>query len=214
MEGLLRLYQQPYDPEYPVVCFDERPCFLIGDTRLEIPMKTGKVAKQHYGYSKHGSCCILGAIEPKTGFRLAHIRERRTKKEFALFMDQLAGYFPKAKQIRLVMDNLNTHHAGAFYEFFKADHAGYLAELFQFQFTPKNASWLNMMEIEYSALSRLCLNRRIPSMKQIEEQTVLFFNERMRNKIQIKWQFDVDNARKKLNRHYLKVNPINKFQLT
>ena len=210
MEQVLHLYNQPYDPDYPVLCFDERPCFLIGQTKSAIPMKRGHVKKQHYGYSKHGSCSILGAIEPKTGFRLAHVRPRRTKKEFAHFMDQLAHCFPKALKIRLVLDNLNTHHVGAFYEFFEVDRAGQLAQLFDFYYTPKSASWLNMMEIEYSALARQCLNRRIPTQQEIEQQTILFFNERMHKKIRINWQFDVCDARQKLKRHYLKVNPQNK----
>lgn len=209
MERILNLYKEPYNAEYPVVCFDERPCFLIGDTQTGIAMKPGSVAKEHYSYSKHGSCSILGAIEPRTGLRLAHVRERRTKKEFALFMDQLAKCYPKAVRIRVVLDNLNTHHAGTFYEHFEANRARELARLFDFHFTPKSSSWLNMMEIEYSALARQCLNRRIPSQQEIERQTNLFFNERMRKKIKIKWGFDICNARKKLKRHYLKVNPCN-----
>lgn len=207
MERILNLYNLPYDADYPVVCFDERPCFLIGDTKVEIPMKRGKVVKQHYAYSKHGACSILGAIEPKTGFRLAHIRARRTKKEFAHFLEQLAQAYPEAQKIRLVLDNLNTHHIGAFYECFPIERAAQLAQLFEFYYTPKSASWLNMMEIEYSALSRQCLNRRIPCIKQLEQQTILYFNERMKNKIQIDWQFDVCTARQKLKRRYLNVNP-------
>lgn len=174
MEQILNLYKESYNEDYPVVCFDERPCFLIGDTQTGLAMKQGSVAKEHYSYSKHGACSILGAIEPKTGFRLAHVRERRTKKEFALFMDQLADSYPKAIKIRVVLDNLNTHHKGAFYEHFGAKRAGELARRFEFHFTPKSSSWLNMMEIEYSALARQCLKRRIPDQHEIERQTNLF----------------------------------------
>jgi len=210
MERVLSLYNEAYNPEYPVVCFDERPCFLIGDTAIEIPMKTGKVAKQHYGYSKHGFCSILAAIEPLTGFRLAHTKARRTKKEFAYFMADLSRAFPKAKKIRVVLDNLNTHHIGAFYEFFKAEKAGQLASRIEFYFTPKSASWLNMIEIEFSALSRQCLNRRIDSQKEIDKQAQLYFNKRMKDKTPIDWQFSVDQARKKMASHYHKVNSKNK----
>ena len=164
MEQILWLYALPYDPLYPVVCFDERPCFLIGDTVEPLAMQSGQVRKEHYAYAKLGSCALLAAIEPLTGNRLAQVHDQRTKKEFTLFCLALAAAYPQAKEIRLVLDNLNTHDTSAFYEHLPADEAFALAQRFDFFFTPKSASWLNMIEIEISALARLCLNRRIPKM--------------------------------------------------
>jgi len=193
-----------------VLCFDERPCFLIGDTIEGIDMEPGKVAKENYSYSKHGSCCVLAAIEPLTGKRIVHVREKRRKKEFALFMKFLAEQYPKATEIKVVLDNLNTHEYSAFYEEFDAQKAGDLMDKIKFVKTPKNSSWLNMIEIEFSALSRQCLNRRIPCMKKLESEVLTFFKERTQKGIKINWQFTREIARKKLNRRYSEVNSVNK----
>jgi hypothetical protein len=206
MELILRLYLLAYDPDYPVICFDERPCFLIGNTVEGLAMQAGKVAKENYAYSKHGSCTVLAAIEPKTGKRIAHVRRQRTKKEFCFFMKDLAEQYPNAKKIKLVIDNLNTHNASSFYEHLPAEQAEALMNRLEFIYTPKSASWLNMIEIEFSALSRMCLNRRIPCMLRLEMETLAFFKERTRNKVKINWQFTVEQARAKLNSHYTKVN--------
>lgn len=210
LEIILRLYCLPYNKAYPVVCFDERPCFLIGDTVEALDMEPGKVAKQNYAYSKHGSCCILAAIEPLTGKRLAHVRKKRTKKEFALFMMALAKAFPQAIKIKVVLDNLNTHGYDAFYEHFEAETAAWLTHRIEFVFTPKSASWLNMIEIEFSALSRQCLDRRIPCIKKLESEVLTFFKERSLRGIKINWQFTQQQARVKLNRRYTEVNSLNK----
>lgn len=209
LEIILRLYCLPYNKDYPVVCFDERPCFLIGDTVEALDMEPGKVAKQNYAYSKHGSCCVLAAIEPLTGKRLAHVRKKRTKKEFALFMMALAVAFPQAIKIKVVLDNLNTHGYSAFYEQFDAATAAWLTDKIEFIFTPKSASWLNMIEIEFSALSRQCLDRRIPCMKKLESEVLTFFKERSQKGIKINWQFTQEQAREKLNRRYSEVNSAN-----
>jgi DDE superfamily endonuclease len=209
MEMILRLYLLPYNIKRPVICFDERPCFLIGDTVQGIQMQSGSPAKENYAYSKHGSCCILAAIEPKTGKRLAHVRKQRRCQEFAIFMKNLAANYEEAEKIIVVLDNLNTHNFSAFYQFFPAEEAAKLADRFEFVYTPKSASWLNMIEIEFSALSRQCLNRRIPSINKLAEQVMAYFKERMELNIDIKWQFSRENARKTLNRHYVKVNPEN-----
>jgi hypothetical protein len=192
-----------------VICFDERPCFLIGDTVKGLDMAPGQVAKENYSYSKHGSCCVLAAIEPLTGQRFAHVRAKRRKKEFALFIKALCEQYPKAKRLRIVLDNLNTHGYHSFYEIFDAQTAAQMTQKIEFIFTPKNASWLNMIEIEFSALSRQCLNRRIPCMKKLEKEVLAFFKERSQKGIKIIWQFTQQKARKKLNRHYAKVNNIN-----
>ena len=209
MERILFLYAQPYDPAYPVVCFDERPCFLIGDKIDPIPMQSGKVKKEHYTYEKNGSCALLAAIEPLTGNRIARIYKQRTKKEYAIFMKLLADSYPNAKMIRLVQDNLNTHDTSAFYEVFEAQEALELSERFEFYFTPLCASWLNMIEIEFSALTKQCLNRRIPTIEKLKTEVMAIIKERNKKQIKINWQFSIQAARNKMNRHYHAMNPIN-----
>jgi transposase len=202
MERLLWLYALPYDQDYPVVCFDERPCFLIGEEVDPLPMQSGQVRKEHYAYEKNGSCALLAAIEPLTGKRLAQVHPQRTKKEYTLFCQALQAAWPKAKKIRLVQDNLNTHNASSFYENLPAAEAFALAERFEFYYTPKSASWLNMIEIEFSAIVRECLKRRIPSIEQLEKEVLALVKERSKKKIKIYWQFSIESARNKLNRYY------------
>ena len=213
MEYILGLYAVGYDESFPLVCFDERPCFLIGDTVRGLPMKSGQVAKENYTYTKRGSCCVLAMIEPKTGKRLAHVRKQRRKKEFCLFMENLAKLYPKAKKIRVVLDNLNTHNFSSFYQHLPADAAAKLRDRFEFIYTPKGASWLNMIEIEFSALARQCLNRRIPTIRELANEVITYFKKRMELRILINWQFTQDDARTKLRRHYVKVNSHNRHIL-
>jgi hypothetical protein len=205
MEDVLNLYAQPFDPKNPVVCFDERPCFLIGETVQGLDMKAGKVAREHYSYKKNGSCALLMSIEPKTAKRVARISDQRTKRDYAQFMKELAARYPKAEKIRVVQDNLNTHSTSSFYEAFRAEEAFDLAQRFEFHQTPKSASWLNMIEIEFSALSKQCLNRRIASREQLERELMAIVKERQKKKIKIDWQFSKETARSKLNRHYSQV---------
>jgi transposase len=205
MEVILQLYALPQDPHFPVVCFDERPCFLIGEAIDPLPLQSGQVRKEHYAYQKNGSCSLLAAIEPLTGKRIVRIYLQRTKKEFTLFCQALAAAYPRAKKIRLVLDNLNTHHAGSFYQHLPAAEAFALAQRFEFHYTPKSASWLNMIECEFSAIARQCLNRRIPTIKRLEKEVLAIIKERNEKKIKINWQFSIDSARNKLNRHYQSV---------
>lgn len=209
MEQILWLYALPYDPLQPVVCYDERPCFLIGDVMEPLTMQSGQVRKEHYAYAKHGSCSLLAAIEPLTGRRLAQVHSRRTKREFATFFQALAAAYPAANTIRVVLDNLNTHDFSAFYENLPADEAFALAQRFEFFFTPKSASWLNMIEIEFSALSRLCLQRRIPTQERLASEVLAFVADRNRKGIRINWQFSIDASREKLNARYSVVNVSN-----
>jgi hypothetical protein len=202
MERLLGLYALPYDPLYPVVCFDERPCFLIGDARAPLPMQSGHVRREHYAYEKNGACALLAAIEPLTGKRLAQVQAQRTKKEYTEFCQAIAAVWPHARKIRLVQDNLNTHTTSAFYEHLPAADAFALAERFEFYYTPKSASWLNMIEIEFSALVRECLERRIPTREQLTKEVLALITERQQKKLKIHWQFSLASARNKLNRHY------------
>lgn len=209
MEKILWLYAQPYDPNYPVLCFDERPCFLIGDRIEPISMQSGQVKKEHYAYEKLGSCSLLAAIEPWTGNRLGLVREQRTKKEYSELCQAIAKAYPKAKKIRLVQDNLNTHNASSFYETLPAEQAFDLSQRFEFYYTPKSASWLNMIEIEFLALARQCLDRRIHTLERLEREVLALLNERSKNKIKIHWQFSLETARHKLNRHYQMILPEN-----
>jgi DDE superfamily endonuclease len=215
MEQILHLYGLPYDATFPLVCFDERPCFLIGETVAGLGMKASQVARQHYAYEKNGSCALLMAIEPQTGKRLAQVHAKRTKREYALFMKELAWRYPEAKKIRVIQDNLNTHSTSAFYETFSAEEAFALSQRFEFYYTPKSASWLNLIEIEFSALSKQCLNRRIATQERLAQEVLAVVKEREEKAIKIDWQFSIKSARSKLNRHYQQVNSDNaKYQQT
>src|SRR5215207_1142400 len=202
MERLLWLYSLPLDPRFPVVCFDERPCFLIGERVEALALKAGSPRKEHYEYAKHGSCVLLGAVEPLTGRRLAQVFDQRCKREYALFLRELAAQFPVAVKIRLVQDNLNTHSTSAFYETFPAEEAFALSQRFEFYQTPKKGSWLNMIEIEFSAIARQCLQRRIASKEELEREVLNLVKEREERGVKIEWQFSIASARLKFNRHY------------
>ena len=210
METLLWLYSLPYDKSYPVVCFDERPCFLIGEEVEPLSMQSGKVAKEHYAYVKNGSCALLAAIEPLTGRRHATVYERRTKKEYAMFLKALAGCYPEAMKIRLVQDNLNTHNLSSLYDNLDAQEAFELSQRFEFYYTPKSSSWLNMIEIEFSALAKQCLGRRIASEQRLREEIEAIIKERNDKQIKINWQFSIKIARSKMNSCYCRVNEDNK----
>jgi len=209
MEQILDLYAVPYSAAYPQVCFDERPCFLIGDSVAGLGMTAGAVKREHYAYEKNGSCALLMAIEPKTGKRLAQVCDTRTKRDYALFMKELAALYPRAQKIQVVQDNLNTHSTSAFYETFRAAEALALAQRFEFSYTPKSASWLNMIEIEFSAISKQCLDRRIPSKEELSREVIAIVKEREEKAIKINWQFSIERARVKMNRHYQQVNADN-----
>jgi len=215
MEQILHLYELSYDPLYPLICFDERPCFLIGEAVSGLEMKSGQVARQHYAYEKNGSCVLLMAIEPQTAKRLAQVHAQRTKREYATFMKELAARYPEAKKIRVIQDNLNTHNSSSFYATFSAEEAFSLSQRFEFIYTPKSASWLNLIEIEFSALSKQCLNRRIATQEILTQEVIAIVKEREEKAIKIDWQFSIESARKKLNRHYQQVNSDNaKYQHT
>jgi hypothetical protein len=192
-----------------VICFDERPCFLIGDILLPRPMRKGEIEKQHYEYDKLGSCALLAAIEPLTGRRSGQVHERRTKREFMQFCQALAAAYPEATKIRLVLDNLNTHNASSFYEHLSAEEALALTERFEFIYTPKGASWLNMIECEFSVISRQCLDRRLATIECLKREVLALLEERSAKAIKIHWQFSIAAARVKLNKHYARVNSAN-----
>ena len=205
MERILHIYQKPYDALFPVICYDERPCFLIGDKVSGVEMKAGQPSSQHYAYEKNGSCNLLMTIEPLTGRRIADVFDRRRKREFARHFHKVAERFPQAERITVILDNLNTHNESSFYETFEAEEAFRLSQLFEFVYTPPRASWLNIIEIEFSAISRLCLNRRIPSKPELEKEVLSIIKDREDKKIKIDWQFSKEKARKKMKRHYQKI---------
>ena len=154
-------------------------------------------------------------IEPLTGQRLAQVHPQCTKREYTLFCQAVAAMHPNDIKIRMVQDNLNTHGTSVFYENLPADEALALAERFEFYYTPKSASWLNMIEIEFSALSRQCLNRRIPTIEKLEREILALVVERTKQKIKIDWQFSIQVARSKLNSHYVAIQAANqKFKAT
>ena len=202
MERILWLYSLPYDPLRPVLCYDERPCFLLGEAVTALAMKAGQAAREHYAYEKNCSCNLLASIEPLTGRRMVDVFDQRRKKEFARHFQRLAAEFPGAEKIRVVLDNLNTHNASAFYEAFPAEEAFRLAQKFEFYYTPPKASWLNMIEIEFSAIARLCLDRRIPTKEELEREVLAIVKEREEKAVKIEWQFSIKKSRKKLQRHY------------
>ena len=182
---------------------------MIGEVQLPRPTRKGEIAKQHYEYEKHGSCALLAAIEPKTGVRLGQMYERRTKREFTDFCQALAAHYTEATKIRLILDNLNTHNASSFYEHLNAHEAFALAQRFEFIYTPKKASWLNMIECEFSVVSRVCLDRRIASRERLRSEVLALLQERSAKGIKIHWQFSMQAARSKLNTYYTRVNSTN-----
>jgi hypothetical protein len=202
MEDVLDLYEQPYDPKRPVICFDERPCQLIGDVIAPIPMKPGNPKRENYEYSRNGTCCIFMAFEPRAGKRVTCVKEHRTKVDYAHFMKELARHYPEAESIVLVEDNLNTHTAASFYEALSPEEAFELARRFEYHHTPKKGSWLNMAEIELSALSKQCLDRRIGNMKMLAHELGAWEQERNAIGATVRWKFNKNDAREKLHRHY------------
>ena len=202
METILHLYQLPYNPMYPVVCIDERPCQLINDIIAPIPMTSDMPKRQDYHYKRNGVASLFIAFEPLTGQRIVEVRHRRTKADYAHFLNKVAQHYKHATQIRVVQDNLNTHNPSSFYQTFEPSVAFDLTQLFQMYYTPKSASWLNMAEIELSVLSRQCLSRRIGQVSELQRQVNAWVEERNRKQVRVNWQFTLNHARKKFKRFY------------
>lgn len=202
MEEVLSLYQLPLDESRPVVCFDELPVQLKGQVVEPLPMKEGKPRREDYEYRRAGTASLLVAIEPLTGRRVVETSRRRTRADYSRFLQRVAEQWPQAKKIVLVQDNLNTHNAGSFYENLPAGEAYELAQHFEMHYTPKKGSWLNIAELELSALSRTCLKRRIGSIEELDRQIQAIVKERNEKKVKVEWQFTISQAREKLSRHY------------
>jgi hypothetical protein len=209
MEDVLHLYNLPLDEKRPLICFDERPVQLLGEVVAPLPMKAGKTKRFDYEYEREGTAVLLVAIEPLTGKRIVETSRQRTKADYCRFMQRVAEMFPEAEKIVLVQDNLNTHDASSFYENLLPAAAFALAHRFEMHYTPKKGSWLNMAELELSALSRICLSRRIPSIAELDREIQTLVKERNELGIKVEWQFSITQAREKLNRHYEKVKSKN-----
>ena len=203
MEEVLDLYEEPYDPKRPVVCFDERPCQLIGDVRNPLPMKPGCIERFDSEYERGGVCWVLMSFEPLTGWRELAVTERRRKREFAHWMRRLVEeHYPQAEKIRVVLDNLSTHSGAAFYENFSAEVARKLARRIEFFYTPVHGSWLNMVEVEISVLVRQYLKRRLPDMETLGREAKAWCKERNRFGASVDWRFRTKDARIKLSSLY------------
>ena len=202
MEQVLDIYKLPYDEEYPVVCMDESPKQLIEDV-ASMPAERGQEARVDYEYIRHGMVNIFMANEPLKGKRLVEVTEYKTKIDWAKFVKCIADeMYPQAKKIRLVMDNFKTHDASAFYETFVPEEAKPLRDRFEFIFTPKHGSWLNMAEIELHVLNGQCLNRHIATKEKIITEIEAWQNHRNNKIAKINWQFTNKEARVKLKRLY------------
>jgi hypothetical protein len=209
MEDVLSLYNLPFAENRPVVCFDEVPVQLLGEVVSPLPMKAGKPARFDYEYEREGTASLLVAFEPLTGRRLVETSKRRTKADYCRFMQRVAEMYPEAERVVLVQDNLNTHNTSSFYEHLPPVEAFALAQAFEMHYTPKKGSWLNMAELELSALSRICLSRRIPSIKELDGEVQTLVCERNKLGIKVEWQFTITQAREKLSRHYEQVKSKN-----
>lgn len=201
MENVLDVYKRPYSEDYPVVCMDESPKQLIAETRVTDKMKDGTKLID-FEYSRKGVCNIFIANEPLAGKRIVKITKRKTKKDWAVFIKEIAGNYKQAKKITLVMDNLNTHKASSFYEAFPPEKAKQLWDRFEFVFTPKHGSWLNMAEIELNVLNGQCLNRRIDNIDTIKQEVDAWKEHRNNQNAKINWRFTKENSRIKLRKLY------------
>jgi hypothetical protein len=202
MERVLDVYRRPFDPVRPVVCMDETPRQLIRELRLPLPPRPGRCARHDYEYQRCGVCNVFMASEPLAGRRITKVTERRTKVDWAHFLADIAAAYPGAETITLVMDNLNTHRPGALYEVYPPQQAKALWDRFEFVYTPKHGSWLNVAEIELNVMNRQCLNRRIDSLETLRDEVAAWQQARDRLQAKVHWQFTNDDARIKLHRLY------------
>jgi hypothetical protein len=209
MEEVLRLYSLPYDKKRPIICFDELPVQLIGDLVEPLQMKTGKPTRIDYEYKRAGTASLLVAVEPLTGKRLVETSRQRRRADYSRFLQRVIQEWYQAEKVVLVQDNLNTHNAGSFYEDLPAEQAFALAQRFEMHYTPKKGSWLNIAELELSALARICLSRRISSIEELDGEVQAIVKERNEMKVKVEWQFSIQQAREKLSRHYDEVKSKN-----
>src|SRR6266566_3458789 len=201
MEEVLSVYMRPYDEWRPQICLDEMSKQLIGETRVPLPMQPGQ--PECYDYERHSTCNLFVACELLTGKRYLHVTEQRTKADFARFIGDLVDvYYPTAEKLALVMDNLNTHTLAALYEVFELAEVRRLIEKLEVHYTPKHGSWLNMAEIEFSVLTRQCLDRRVGSRAELEQEVAAWQTKRNERAVGINWRFTTADARIKLKHLY------------
>lgn len=204
MYKVLALYGRPYNKDYPVVCLDEKSKQLIEDVRKTIPLKPGSPAKYDGEYRRKGTRNIFVAVEPLAGERKIMVTHQRKKDDFARFVRQLIdGSYRRAKKVSLVLDNLNTHFAGSFYETFNKREAARILKKIDFCYTPKHGSWLNMAEIEINMMSRECLSRRIGDPSILEKEITHWTEQRNKRKAKINWSFTRKKADRKLSKYYV-----------
>lgn len=204
MEDILAVYARPYDKNKPVVCMDEKPYQLLSLSRPSIPMKPGSVEKEDYQYIRTGTCSIFIFTEPLAGWRYAQAFPQRTKKDWALRIKWLLDeQYPGIETVILVMDNLNTHTISSLYETFAPEEAFRLAQRLEIHYTPVHGSWLNIAEVELSAMTAQCLgNRRIPGLLSMNEELSAWYTQRNQKQKGVDWQFTASDARIKLKRLY------------
>jgi hypothetical protein len=204
MEAVLDLYEEPYEEKRPVVCFDERPCQLLGEVRQPLPVVPGAPERRDHEYERGGMCYLFMAFEPLAGWRATSVRERRRGQEFAEEVRRLVEeVYPKAESIRLVVDNLSTHSPAAFYGAFSPEFARALSRKVEFVYPPTHGSWLNMVEVELSILARQCLGkRRIPDAERLGCEAGAWAEERNRTGAMVDWRFTTPDARTKLRKLY------------
>lgn len=203
MEDVLDLYEESHDPKRPVVCFDEMPYQMVAEKRTAVAAKPGRVARYDYEYERRGMVNVFALFEPKARWRHLDVTERRTAVDFALAMRRLADeHYPEAEKVRVVLDNLNTHTPASLYKAFEPEEARRILRRLEFHHTPKHASWLNQVEIEFSVLSRQCLNRRIPDKSTLKKESGAWESERNKQETTVAWRFTASDAREKLKRLY------------
>jgi len=204
MEDVLELYEEPYDPKRPMVCFDEMPYQMVAEKRVPIPARSGCPERYDYEYERRGVCNLFMFFEPKASWRHIDVRERRTAVDFAQQVRKLANeHYPEAEKIRVVLDNLNTHTPAALYEAFEPQEARRILGKLEFRYTPKHGSWLNQVEVEFSVLSRECIGgRRIPDRGTLEREVGAWERDRNEKRATVDWRFSVGDARETLKRLY------------
>jgi hypothetical protein len=203
MEEVLDVYKRPYNPKRPMVCFDERPKQLIGETRVPIPVSSGKPLRYDYEYRRNGVANLFMMFEPLAGKRYVEATERRTSIDWAECVRKLTDeIYPRADVIVLVMDNLNTHKKASLYEAFLPAEAKRIADKLEIHYTPKHGSWLNMAEIEISVLGRQCLAERMESVRRLETETTAWAENRNAKDAKVNWRFTTADARIKLKKLY------------
>jgi len=207
MEDVLEVYTQPFDPDRPQVCMDETSKQLLADLQEPLPVQPGQPQRVDYEYQRGGVADLFMFFEPLAGKRYVKVSDHRTRKDWAYAMQELADtFYPQAKKIVIVMDNLNTHSPASFYQTFAPEEARRLVNRFEFHYTPKHGSWLNMAEIELGVIIRQCLSRRIADRATLENEVNAWQNDRNAKVVKVDWRFTTADARIKLKHLYPEIH--------